>query len=935
MALEREKTNVQIGNMPYVRPSNVLGSLATEVQQEAINRKKEIEAEEEQIEIATKTAQFFNGITGITEGQERPDAQSAGIEIGKLHKRITSEKETPNGSVRRRLQASFQGIMSSTFNKILKAQTALETEEAIERKKQAIETTLDVANLDAEAGAEENIGLYKSQIEQLGNELVSVSRGTITQSQANEIIRTKQFEMDVTDIATRYTTMMSEGNAVGAEKYLTNAVERYGKTLKEEKGFRRLFADELKINGFDSKIQRAQVVEFARFNAMKLADQEKYLVENSDKMEPAIFESYNNVAIARRLDIEGITLDDSLVNMGNQQSAKNIELLGRKLIDQYPRQAGKIRTAIKTNKTRLLKDAAASLAKEEKLNNGIIDGISYQELVGKQKKYEIIPDQDTLVAPSGRRYTSTQSTNLINANNQNKRIAAEVQDRGTGASVTPLSPDSDQAQFIDAQFEKFVGEKLNTYLNDDTIPQNNALALQIGETLNQYNYIPKQIRNLFTSDILQMPSSQIKKVSEIYYGIVQGGGKHLQEDVSNVLANIPVDFARAMQFAKDGSLQAIDAFKADIMNTKGPGLVPGTIEKRTDATIENLEAIPNALIKGNVESSYLGRAWDKAWNQVLGDTLSVSPWWSAYMSVTRPSALSSEFQSWRNGGFQGILFGFDADDFTSAMDQQTSSLYKNALKQVFAENPNISDEQAASFAIDKIADVTTPSIYMAADPERADDDRSNLYQLHAYSPEAMLMNEKLPPNVRMNHDEVSVAMIETARVALIANMEASGKGQKYLEDMFNLRPDGPDRVLFSPAAKNGALKVDMGLMMLAGRLAFKNGRKDAKTGQMSYEIHIATQGLERNDKFVWKKIRVPGSSASTAYHFPIGKNIPAMTEPRSFHSDFARLQTFADSPSLLLPAAFYKTKEIYGMENQQKFNEGVMGVIRKVGEILD
>lgn len=64
----------------------------------------------------------------------------------------------------------------------------------------------------------------------------------------------------------------------------------------------------------------------------------------------------------------------------------------------------------------------------------------------------------------------------------------------------------------------------------------------------------------------------------------------------------------------------------------------------------------------------------------------MSPWWSAYVKVTRPSALSNEFQSWRKGGFDGILFGFDADDFTSAMDQQTKSLYTTSLKQVYAEN---------------------------------------------------------------------------------------------------------------------------------------------------------------------------------------------------------------------------------------------------------
>lgn len=59
MALEREKRNVAIGNMPYVRPSNVLGSLAKEVQQEAISRQKEIDTENENIEIAEKTALFL------------------------------------------------------------------------------------------------------------------------------------------------------------------------------------------------------------------------------------------------------------------------------------------------------------------------------------------------------------------------------------------------------------------------------------------------------------------------------------------------------------------------------------------------------------------------------------------------------------------------------------------------------------------------------------------------------------------------------------------------------------------------------------------------------------------------------------------------------------------------------------------------------------
>ena len=56
-------------------------------------------------------------------------------------------------------------------------------------------------------------------------------------------------------------------------------------------------------------------------------------------------------------------------------------------------------------------------------------------------------------------------------------------------------------------------------------------------------------------------------------------------------------------------------------------------------------------------------------------------------------------------------------------------------------------------------------------------------------------------------------------------------------------------------------------------------------------------------------IRDRGKSASTAYHFPIGKNIPALNKKnRSFHSDLARLVTFAKDPSSLGEAAFYKAK---------------------------
>ena len=243
------------------------------------------------------------------------------------------------------------------------------------------------------------------------------------------------------------------------------------------------------------------------------------------------------------------------------------------------------------------------------------------------------------------------------------------------------------------------------------------------------------------------------------------------------------------------------------------------------------------------------------------------------------------------------------------MNKQTKELYEISLTQVLAEMPNLADDEAAAYALQKMANTTTPSVFMAVEDERSqEDDRNSIYQLHAFSPEAMLMNPKLPAEKRMTGDEVSIAMIETARTALIANIEKSGLTQdQYLDRRFGITKDSPDSVLFTKRAENGKLTLDMGVLMLSGRLAFKNGRKN-RQGQMEYEIHIAKPSPTRDDKYVWAPIMVPGDQ-STSMHFPIGKNIEALKQ-RSFHSDFKTMEAFVLKPSLLAPAAYYKGKNI-------------------------
>lgn len=81
---------------------------------------------------------------------------------------------------------------------------------------------------------------------------------------------------------------------------------------------------------------------------------------------------------------------------------------------------------------------------------------------------------------------------------------------------------------------------------------------------------------------------------------------------------------------------------------------------------------------------------------------------------------------------------------------------------------------------------------------------------------------------------------------------------------------------------------------------------------------------------------MPGTKASTAYHFPIGKNVPVMQE-RSFHSDLARLVTFAKQPSLLGPAAFYKAGNVATrvVNDELGIASGVKDVIETIGGFFD
>ena len=80
----------------------------------------------------------------------------------------------------------------------------------------------------------------------------------------------------------------------------------------------------------------------------------------------------------------------SLANMLKLQTPKNDEILGRKLIDQYPRQAAKIRSAVLSNKKRIIREAAEDSANAAKLQQKTEDAIDYKKSTEVQKKWQFL-----------------------------------------------------------------------------------------------------------------------------------------------------------------------------------------------------------------------------------------------------------------------------------------------------------------------------------------------------------------------------------------------------------------------------------------------------------------------------------------------------------------------------------------------------------------
>ena len=136
MALEREKTNVSIGNMPIVQPSGMgaLANVARNMQQDFAKERQDRKDDNDRMEIADKKAMIFDTLTDIKLKQETPNSSQFGLDAGKQIKRIINSAQ--NAEQRTALTIASSQISSSFINSIAQTEAIYNSDIAMEESQQ-------------------------------------------------------------------------------------------------------------------------------------------------------------------------------------------------------------------------------------------------------------------------------------------------------------------------------------------------------------------------------------------------------------------------------------------------------------------------------------------------------------------------------------------------------------------------------------------------------------------------------------------------------------------------------------------------------------------------------------------------------------------------------------------------------------------------------
>ena len=330
MALEREKTNVSIGNMPIVQPSGMgaLANVAKNMQQDFAKERQERKDDNDRIEIANKKAMIFDTLTDIKLKQETPNSSQFGLDAGKQIKRIINSAQ--NAEQRTALTIASSQISSSFINSIAETEAVYNSDIAMEESQQHGVNAVDMhrALPVDQIGDKEFVDASFAEIDEHAAAYMKNSMGRITPAKAKLWARGLKGQIKEKIAFSNYMdNLRTYGRAV-ADAGLSKEAQEWANTSDEEISFRKGVRNQLSTMEIKQDIKKIFADKMEAFEKASFANKQVMLPELEATLPVELYSKAAAVVMAGKELIKSTGVDagikERLVGIDSEEELQEL-----------------------------------------------------------------------------------------------------------------------------------------------------------------------------------------------------------------------------------------------------------------------------------------------------------------------------------------------------------------------------------------------------------------------------------------------------------------------------------------------------------------------------------------------------------------------------------------------------------------------------------
>ena len=530
MALEREKTNVSIGNMPIVQPSGMgaLANVAKNMQQDFAKERQERKDDNDRMEIADKKAMIFDTLTNIKLKQETPNSSQFGLDAGKQIKRIINSAQ--NAEQRTALTIASSQISSSFINSIAQTEAIYNSDIAMEESQQHGVNAVDIHRaLPADQiNNKDAVSATFAEIDEHAAAYMKNSMGRITPEKARKYARGLKTEIMEKIAFTNYMRNVQSLGKKAADAELTKEATAWAKTKEDEMSFRQSVRRELGTLEISEKLRKLYASKMDKFEKATLAQQKTMLPQLEGEVPAVLFEKAQSIVTSG---------EQIMVDAGMEASIRE-ELEGATTEAEVGEIQADLKVALDTPKQRAMLIKLASQKRvslmrynviaQEKAETERVNAIKEEEIQNKLDKIAAGEDIDFFYS-DGVRITEKGAISRLRGAIRTAKKAQTALDGWNGL----YSPPPAVRTGINNKFNKEYGQIFGDFLTTG----NPQAAQDMVKFVNTAKMVPSAITDAFAFDQIRTKSpNEINHLAALFDAIDTNQNKNA--DVVQSLANI-------------------------------------------------------------------------------------------------------------------------------------------------------------------------------------------------------------------------------------------------------------------------------------------------------------------------------------------------------------------------------------------------------------